>query len=187
MKFAPLSANTAVLGGSFLALGLFWGPGGILAPNMAPLKIFTTLSEYCLLRPRGASRLDGLLIFENSFSYTFLIFAPLSGNTAFSGGSLFVLGLLVGPGAQLGPNLNSAWAQLGPTWPNLVQLGPNWFVPSPDCIHKCDLRVGPGPSSQGRQFRVVPSPDYIPRCDFRVGLGPSSQGRQFRVVPCLSA
>ena len=104
LKFAPLSANTAVLGGSFLALGLFWGPGGLWAPNMIPLKIFTTLSEYCFLRRRGASRLDGLLICENSFFHTFLTFAPLSANTAFFGGSVFVLGLLVCPRGQLGPN-----------------------------------------------------------------------------------
>ena len=128
-----------------MALGLFWGPGGLWAPNMIPLKIFTTLSEYCFFCRRGASRLDGLLIFENSFSYTFLIFAPLSGNTAFSGGSLFVLGLLVGPGAQLGPNLNPAWAQLGPTWPNLAPTWPNLAPTWPNLVQLgCNLaQLGP--------------------------------------------
>ena len=88
--------------GSFLALGLFWGPGGLWAPNMIPLKIFTTLSEYCFLRRRGASRLDGLLIFENSIFDTFLNFAPLSANTAFFG--------------QVGPHLAQVGFKLGPSW-----------------------------------------------------------------------
>ena len=39
MKFTPLSSETVTFGGPFFALGLLGGPGGLLAPNMVPLKM----------------------------------------------------------------------------------------------------------------------------------------------------
>ena len=50
-------------------------------------------------------------------------------------------------------------------------------------IHKCDFRVGPGPSSQGRKFRVVPSPDCIHKCDCRVALVPAVQADSLGSFP----